>query len=112
MRFSPVNGNTCKSRLYFRNITFIFATRFFFFFFFFSNVSSTNDARVVSAMCIRDNSTAISGGQVSRKLSYKDNILELSYEEGSPCAANPSLKHKTIVHFVCRYQETSRSCSS
>lgn len=62
-----------------------------------------------SAMCIRDGGTAISGGQVSRKLSYKDNILELSYEEGSPCAANPSLKHKTIVHFVCRPANTSLS---
>uniref|UniRef100_H3CWI6 Insulin-like growth factor 2 receptor n=1 Tax=Tetraodon nigroviridis TaxID=99883 RepID=H3CWI6_TETNG len=55
-----------------------------------------------AAVCIRDASTAVSGGQVSKKLSYKDQVLELIYEEGSPCAANPKLKHKTVIHFICR----------
>ncbi|XP_028253968.1 cation-independent mannose-6-phosphate receptor [Parambassis ranga] len=55
-----------------------------------------------TAVCIKDATTAVSGGQVSRKLSYKDHVLELTYEEGSSCPANPKLKHKTIIHFICR----------
>uniref|UniRef100_A0AAQ5ZQF5 Insulin-like growth factor 2 receptor n=1 Tax=Amphiprion ocellaris TaxID=80972 RepID=A0AAQ5ZQF5_AMPOC len=54
----------------------------------------------VVAVCIKDTSSAVSGGQVSRKLSYKDHVLELSYEGGSPCPANPNLKHNTIIHFI------------
>ncbi|XP_028996555.1 cation-independent mannose-6-phosphate receptor isoform X2 [Betta splendens] len=55
-----------------------------------------------TAVCIKDSSTATSGGQVSRKLSYKDHVVELMYEGGSPCPANPELKHSTIIHFICR----------
>lgn len=55
-----------------------------------------------SAVCIKDTRTALSGGQVSRKLSYKDHVLELTYEGGSPCAANPDRKHNTIIQFICR----------
>ncbi|KAM4529814.1 cation-independent mannose-6-phosphate receptor [Fundulus diaphanus] len=55
-----------------------------------------------TAVCIKDRNTAISGGQVSKKLSYRDGVLELTYEGGSPCSANPSLKHKTIINFICR----------
>ncbi|XP_070706018.1 cation-independent mannose-6-phosphate receptor [Pempheris klunzingeri] len=55
-----------------------------------------------SAVCIKDATTALSGGQVSRKLSYKDHVLELMYEGGSPCPASPDLKHTTIIHFICR----------
>uniref|UniRef100_A0A3Q3MKC2 Insulin-like growth factor 2 receptor n=1 Tax=Mastacembelus armatus TaxID=205130 RepID=A0A3Q3MKC2_9TELE len=56
----------------------------------------------VVAVCIKDTTTAVSAGQASRKLSYKDHVLELTYEGGSPCPANPELKHNTIIHFVCR----------
>lgn len=59
----------------------------------------------VVAVCIKDAKTAVSGGQVSRKLSYKDHVLELTYEGGSPCEANPNLRHKTIIHFICRYSK-------
>ncbi|XP_022048417.2 cation-independent mannose-6-phosphate receptor isoform X2 [Acanthochromis polyacanthus] len=55
-----------------------------------------------TAVCIKDTSSAVSGGQVNRKLSYKDHVLELSYEGGSPCPPNPDLKHNTIIHFICR----------
>ncbi|XP_029281689.1 cation-independent mannose-6-phosphate receptor [Cottoperca gobio] len=55
-----------------------------------------------SAVCIKDAATAVSGGQVSRKLSYNDHVLELTYEEGSPCPANADLKHNTVIHFICR----------
>ncbi|TWW69178.1 cation-independent mannose-6-phosphate receptor isoform X1 [Takifugu flavidus] len=55
-----------------------------------------------AAVCISDARTATSGGQMSKKLSYKDQVVELTYEGGSPCAANPELKHKTVIHFICR----------
>lgn len=55
-----------------------------------------------TAVCIKDTTTAVSGGQVSKKLSYKDHVLELTYDGGSPCPANPNLKHKTIIQFICR----------
>nr|XP_046229339.1 cation-independent mannose-6-phosphate receptor [Scatophagus argus] len=55
-----------------------------------------------SAVCIKDARTAVSGGLVSRKLSYKDHILELTYEGGSPCPANSELRHSTVIHFICR----------
>ncbi|TDH00702.1 hypothetical protein EPR50_G00191090 [Perca flavescens] len=55
-----------------------------------------------TAVCIKDATTAVSGGQVSSKLSYKDHVVELTYEEGSSCPANPNLKHKTIINFICR----------
>ncbi|KAM4522347.1 cation-independent mannose-6-phosphate receptor isoform 2-T2 [Odontesthes bonariensis] len=55
-----------------------------------------------TAVCIKDSNTALDGGQASRKISYKDQVLELTYEGGSPCSANPDLKHNTIIHFICR----------
>ncbi|XP_060907562.1 cation-independent mannose-6-phosphate receptor [Labrus mixtus] len=55
-----------------------------------------------TAVCIKEGATVVSGGQVSRKLSYTDQVLELTYEGGSPCPANPTLQHKTIIHFFCR----------
>ncbi|KAM9840298.1 cation-independent mannose-6-phosphate receptor [Aulostomus maculatus] len=55
-----------------------------------------------SAVCIKDASSAVNGGQVSRKLSYKDHVVELTYEGGSPCPANQDLRHSTIIHFICR----------
>lgn len=55
---------------------------------------------------------AINGGQQSKKLSYKDQVLELTYEGGSPCAANPNLKHKTVINFICRLDDRIRGGSS
>ncbi|KAF7662089.1 hypothetical protein LDENG_00246530 [Lucifuga dentata] len=55
-----------------------------------------------TGVCIKDGGSAISGGQVSRKLSYKDHVLELNYEGGDACAANSTLKHNTIISFICR----------
>uniref|UniRef100_A0A8C2ZCN4 Insulin-like growth factor 2 receptor n=1 Tax=Cyclopterus lumpus TaxID=8103 RepID=A0A8C2ZCN4_CYCLU len=55
------------------------------------------------SVCIKDATTVMSGGQVSRKLSYKDQVLELTYGGGSPCPANPDLKHNAVIHFICRY---------
>ncbi|AWP20381.1 putative cation-independent mannose-6-phosphate receptor [Scophthalmus maximus] len=55
-----------------------------------------------TAVCIKDGGTAVSAGQVSRKLSYKDHVVELTYEGGGPCAANTDLRHSTVIHFICR----------
>ncbi|MEQ2262533.1 hypothetical protein XENORESO_014772, partial [Xenotaenia resolanae] len=55
-----------------------------------------------TAVCIKEGTTAVSGGEVSRKLLYRDRVVELTYEGGSPCSANPTLKHKTVIHFICR----------
>ncbi|KAI9547306.1 hypothetical protein NQZ68_018529 [Dissostichus eleginoides] len=63
-----------------------------------SNVGCDPD----TAVCIKEGNTVVRGGQVSRKLSYKDHVVELAYDGGSPCAANPDLKHNTIINFICR----------
>ncbi|KAM3602400.1 uncharacterized protein V6R79_003255 [Siganus canaliculatus] len=63
-----------------------------------SNAGCSDD----SAVCIKSGNTAVSGGLVSRKLSYKDHVVELMYEGGSPCLGNQDLKHTTIIHFICR----------
>ncbi|KAL2081956.1 hypothetical protein ACEWY4_021774 [Coilia grayii] len=55
-----------------------------------------------SAVCIRDSVTAVSGGKVSSKLSYLDQVVELTYEGGDECAASRNLKHKSVISFVCR----------
>ncbi|XP_076026629.1 cation-independent mannose-6-phosphate receptor [Genypterus blacodes] len=55
-----------------------------------------------TGVCIKETGSVVSGGQVSRKLSFQDHVLELAYEGGSPCSANPALKHNTIIHFICR----------
>lgn len=39
---------------------------------------------------------------MSQKLSFRDGEVELTYDEGSRCAANPELKHKSVIHFICR----------
>lgn len=56
----------------------------------------------VSAVCIQDGSSSVSGGQVNRRLSYKNGVLELKYEGGDVCPANSALKHSTVVQFICR----------
>uniref|UniRef100_A0A8C1XSQ9 Insulin-like growth factor 2 receptor n=1 Tax=Cyprinus carpio TaxID=7962 RepID=A0A8C1XSQ9_CYPCA len=55
-----------------------------------------------AAVCIKDTQKAISGGKTTRKLVYKDQVVELTYEDGDVCASNPSLKHKSIFSFVCK----------
>ncbi|XP_052442128.1 cation-independent mannose-6-phosphate receptor [Carassius gibelio] len=55
-----------------------------------------------TAVCIKDIRNVISGGKSTRKLVYKDQLVELTYEDGDACAANPSLKHKSIFSFICK----------
>uniref|UniRef100_A0A673X9U3 Insulin-like growth factor 2 receptor n=1 Tax=Salmo trutta TaxID=8032 RepID=A0A673X9U3_SALTR len=56
---------------------------------------------VANAGCGPDTGTTI-GGRASRKLSYLDQVVELTYEGGAVCAANPALTHKSIISFVCK----------
>uniref|UniRef100_A0A673MU85 Cation-independent mannose-6-phosphate receptor-like n=1 Tax=Sinocyclocheilus rhinocerous TaxID=307959 RepID=A0A673MU85_9TELE len=55
-----------------------------------------------AAVCIKDTRNVISGGKTTRKLVYKDQVVELTYEDGDACAADPSFKHKSIFSFVCK----------
>uniref|UniRef100_A0A8C1Z5G4 Insulin-like growth factor 2 receptor n=1 Tax=Cyprinus carpio TaxID=7962 RepID=A0A8C1Z5G4_CYPCA len=55
-----------------------------------------------AAVCIKDTQKAISGGKTTRKLVYKNQVVELTYEDGDACDGNPSLKHKSIFSFVCK----------
>ncbi|XP_017311659.1 cation-independent mannose-6-phosphate receptor isoform X1 [Ictalurus punctatus] len=55
-----------------------------------------------AGVCIKDTKTAVNGGMSSRKLVYKDQVVELTYEGGDVCEANPSLKHKSIISFICK----------
>lgn len=55
-----------------------------------------------SGVCIKEPQTATSAGAASKKLVYRDQVVELTYESGDACAANPSLKHKSIFSFVCK----------
>uniref|UniRef100_A0AAZ3RS97 Insulin-like growth factor 2 receptor n=1 Tax=Oncorhynchus tshawytscha TaxID=74940 RepID=A0AAZ3RS97_ONCTS len=41
-------------------------------------------------------------GKSLRELSYLDQVVELTYEGGAVCAANPALTHKSIISFVCK----------
>uniref|UniRef100_A0A3Q4GTY1 Insulin-like growth factor 2 receptor n=1 Tax=Neolamprologus brichardi TaxID=32507 RepID=A0A3Q4GTY1_NEOBR len=65
-----------------------------------------------TAVCIKEGSDVVSGGKVSNKLSYKDHVLELTYEEGSPCPANSSLTHSTVISFICSDGKTRVSAPS
>ncbi|ELK09957.1 Cation-independent mannose-6-phosphate receptor [Pteropus alecto] len=46
--------------------------------------------------------TRISVGKASTRLTYVDQVLQLVYEEGSPCPSKSGLKYKSVISFVCR----------
>jgi insulin-like growth factor 2 receptor len=41
-------------------------------------------------------------GKASKRLSYKDQVLQLVYENGSPCPSLSDLRYKSVISFVCR----------
>ncbi|KAK3516697.1 hypothetical protein QTP70_022183, partial [Hemibagrus guttatus] len=55
-----------------------------------------------AGVCIKDTNSAVNGGMSSKKLVYKDQVVELTYEGGDVCEANPVLKHKSIISFICK----------
>ncbi|XP_052025662.1 cation-independent mannose-6-phosphate receptor isoform X3 [Apodemus sylvaticus] len=46
--------------------------------------------------------TRISVGKASKRLSYKDQVLQLVYDNGSPCPSKSGLRYKSVISFVCR----------
>uniref|UniRef100_A0A5F9C0Z7 Cation-independent mannose-6-phosphate receptor n=1 Tax=Oryctolagus cuniculus TaxID=9986 RepID=A0A5F9C0Z7_RABIT len=46
--------------------------------------------------------TRISVGRASKRLSYVDQVLQLVYEDGSPCPSKSGLTYKSVISFVCR----------
>ncbi|KAG5846630.1 hypothetical protein ANANG_G00117010 [Anguilla anguilla] len=57
-----------------------------------------------AGVCIKDSLTALNGGSFSQTLSYRDQVVQLTYEGGDACAANPTLRHKSVFSFVCASQ--------
>lgn len=41
-------------------------------------------------------------GKASKRLTYVDQVLQLVYEEGSPCPSKSGLRYKSVISFVCR----------
>ncbi|XP_053447080.1 cation-independent mannose-6-phosphate receptor [Nycticebus coucang] len=46
--------------------------------------------------------TRISVGKASKRLTYVDQVLQLVYEDGSPCPSKSGLSYKSVISFVCR----------
>ncbi|XP_044616685.2 cation-independent mannose-6-phosphate receptor [Equus asinus] len=46
--------------------------------------------------------TRISVGKANKRLTYVDQVLQLMYEDGSPCPSKSSLTYKSVISFVCR----------
>ncbi|XP_045356158.1 cation-independent mannose-6-phosphate receptor [Leopardus geoffroyi] len=46
--------------------------------------------------------TRISVGKANKRLTYVDQVLQLVYEDGSPCPSKSSLTYKSVISFVCR----------
>lgn len=55
-----------------------------------------------AAVCFRDPQHAVSGGKANSRLSYLEQVVQLTYEGGDVCEANPNLRHKSVISFVCR----------
>lgn len=74
-----------------------------------SSLFSTDAIVFTAGLCIKDTKSAVNGGMFSKKLVYKDQVVELTYEGGDVCAANPALKHKSIISFICKSDEVGGS---
>ncbi|XP_007943478.1 cation-independent mannose-6-phosphate receptor [Orycteropus afer afer] len=46
--------------------------------------------------------TRISVGKANKRLTYVDQVLQLVYEDGSPCPSKLGLSYKSVISFVCR----------
>ncbi|XP_022416368.1 cation-independent mannose-6-phosphate receptor [Delphinapterus leucas] len=46
--------------------------------------------------------TRISVGKANKRLKYVDQVLQLVYEDGSPCPSKTGLSYKSVISFVCR----------
>lgn len=41
-------------------------------------------------------------GKANKRLKYVDQVLQLVYEDGSPCPSKTGLSYKSVISFVCR----------
>lgn len=41
-------------------------------------------------------------GKANKRLMYVDQVLQLVYDEGSPCPSKFNLRYKSVISFVCR----------
>lgn len=46
--------------------------------------------------------TRISVGKANQRLTYADQVLQLTYEGGSPCPSKTGQTYKSVISFVCR----------
>lgn len=46
--------------------------------------------------------TRISVGKANQRLTYADQVLQLTYEDGSPCPSKTGQTYKSVISFVCR----------
>ncbi|XP_004449849.1 cation-independent mannose-6-phosphate receptor isoform X2 [Dasypus novemcinctus] len=46
--------------------------------------------------------TRISVGKANKRLSYVDQVLQLVYEDGSPCPSRSAQRYKSVFSFVCK----------
>uniref|UniRef100_W5NFE2 Insulin-like growth factor 2 receptor n=1 Tax=Lepisosteus oculatus TaxID=7918 RepID=W5NFE2_LEPOC len=60
-----------------------------------------------AGVCIKDTKTAVNAGLVSKTLTYLDQVVQLTYENGDLCPGSSSLRHKSIFSFVCKSQASS-----
>ncbi|XP_067845330.1 cation-independent mannose-6-phosphate receptor [Heptranchias perlo] len=51
--------------------------------------------------CINEGQNVINAGHFSKEVTYVDQVLRLTYDEGDPCSSNPTLRHRSIFSFVC-----------
>uniref|UniRef100_A0A8C9W683 Insulin-like growth factor 2 receptor n=1 Tax=Scleropages formosus TaxID=113540 RepID=A0A8C9W683_SCLFO len=49
-----------------------------------------------------EDETAINGGRYNQNLTYRDQVVQLTYSGGSVCDANHTLTHKSVISFVCK----------
>ncbi|XP_037673819.1 cation-independent mannose-6-phosphate receptor [Choloepus didactylus] len=46
--------------------------------------------------------TRISVGKANKRLTYVDQVLQLVYDNGSPCPSKSALRYKSVFSFVCK----------
>ncbi|KAL4649143.1 cation-independent mannose-6-phosphate receptor [Arapaima gigas] len=63
-----------------------------------ANFGCEND----SGVCIRDHLTAVNGGRYNQNLTYRDQVVQLTYSGGAVCEANRTFTHKSVISFVCK----------
>ncbi|XP_066452075.1 cation-independent mannose-6-phosphate receptor [Eleutherodactylus coqui] len=52
-------------------------------------------------VCVSQGGKYINAGKSQKRISYVDQMLKLSYEDGDQCDKNPLKKHRSIFTFVC-----------